>query len=43
VKVNEGKYHTSKLTNNFFEKKLKTKATTRDWKTIEKLVEIIIE
>lgn len=34
----EGKYHTSKLTNNFFEKKLQTKATTRNWKTIEKLV-----
>jgi len=36
----EGNYHTSKLTNNFFEKKLKTKATTRNWKTIEKLVEL---
>ncbi|WP_338769453.1 DUF1697 domain-containing protein [Bernardetia sp. ABR2-2B] len=38
----EGKYHTSKLTNNFFEKKLKTKATTRNWKTIEKLTELMI-
>ncbi|WP_375562477.1 DUF1697 domain-containing protein [Bernardetia sp. OM2101] len=38
----EGKYHTSKLTNNFFEKKLKTKATTRNWKTIEKLTELVI-
>ncbi|WP_291724980.1 DUF1697 domain-containing protein [Bernardetia sp.] len=37
----EGKYHTSKLTNNFFEKKLKTKATTRNWKTIEKLAELM--
>ena len=37
----EGKYHTSKLTNNFFEKKLKTKATTRNWKTIQKLVELL--
>ncbi len=37
----EGSYHTSKLTNNFFEKKLNTKATTRNWKTIEKLVELI--
>ncbi len=37
----EGKYHTSKLTNNFFEKKLKTKATTRNWKTIEKLTELM--
>lgn len=36
------KYSTSKLTNNFFEKKLKTKATTRNWKTIEKLVELVI-
>ena len=38
----EGKYHTSKLTNNFFEKKLKTKATTRNWKTIEKLTKIMV-
>lgn len=38
----EGKYHTSKLTNTFFEKKLKTKATTRNWKTIEKLTELVI-
>ncbi|MDT0685079.1 hypothetical protein [Autumnicola psychrophila] len=36
----EGKYHQSKLTNNFFEKKLKTGATTRNWKTILKLVEL---
>ncbi|SHG22125.1 Uncharacterized conserved protein, DUF1697 family [Salegentibacter echinorum] len=35
----EGKYHQSKLTNNFFEKKLKVGATTRNWKTILKLVE----
>lgn len=33
-----GKYSDSKLTNNFFEKKLKTVATTRNWKTILKLV-----
>ena len=33
----EGKYHQSKLTNNFFEKKLKTTATTRNFKTLEKL------
>ncbi len=39
----EGKYHTSKLTNTFFEKKLKTKATTRNWKTIEKLAELVID
>lgn len=36
----EGKYHQSKLTNNFFEKKLKVKATTRNWKTILKFVEL---
>lgn len=35
------KYSNSKLTNNFFEKKLKTKATTRNWKTIEKLTELM--
>jgi len=35
-----GKYHESKLTNNFFEKKLKVSATTRNWKTVLKLVEI---
>lgn len=36
----EGKYHKSKLTNNFFEKKLKVGATTRNWKTILKLIEL---
>lgn len=36
----EGKYHKSKLTNNFFEKKLKVAATTRNWKTVLKLVEL---
>jgi len=36
----EGKYHQSKLTNNFFEKKLKVAATTRNWKTVLKLVEL---
>jgi len=34
------KYHQSKLTNNFFEKKLKVSATTRNWKTVLKLVEL---
>jgi uncharacterized protein (DUF1697 family) len=33
----EGKYHQSKLTNNFFETKLKVNATTRNWKTVLKL------
>lgn len=36
----EGKYHQSKLTNNVFENKLKTGATTRNWKTVLKLVEL---
>jgi len=36
----EGKYHKSKLTNNFFEKKLKVPATTRNWRTLGKLLEM---
>lgn len=36
----EGKYHQSKLSNNFFEKKLKVGATTRNWKTVLKLIEL---
>ena len=36
----EGKYHKSKLTNNFFEKKLAVPATTRNWRTVEKLIEM---
>lgn len=35
-----GKYHQSKLTNDFFEKKLHTGATTRNWKTVLKLNEL---
>jgi len=35
-----GKYHESKLTNNFFEKQLKVGATTRSWKTVMKLSEL---
>ena len=34
------KYHKTKLSNQFFEKKLKTSATTRNWKTVNKLLEI---
>ena len=30
----------TKLTNNFFERKLKTRATTRNWKTIYKLLHL---
>jgi uncharacterized protein (DUF1697 family) len=33
----EGKYHKTKLSNNFFESKLKTSATSRNWKTVLKL------
>lgn len=35
-----GKYHESKLTNDFFEKKLKVSTTTRNWKTVLKLYEL---
>ena len=35
-----GKYHKSKLTNVFFEKKLDLQATTRNWKTVLKLIEL---
>jgi uncharacterized protein (DUF1697 family) len=35
-----GKYHESKLSNKFFESKLKTTATTRNWKTVLKLQEL---
>jgi uncharacterized protein (DUF1697 family) len=34
-------YGTSKLTNSFFESKLKTPATTRNWKTVMKLHEMV--
>ncbi len=33
-------YGRTKFNNNFFEKKLKTDATTRNWKTISKLIEL---
>lgn len=33
-------YGRTKFTNNFFESKLKVQATTRNWKTITKLVEL---
>lgn len=35
-----GKYHQSKLTNTFFEKKLSVNATTRNWKTVLNLLEL---
>ncbi|MFT6202422.1 MAG: hypothetical protein ACI9V1_000410 [Spirosomataceae bacterium] len=34
------KYHQTKLSNNFFEKKLGVFATTRNWETVTKLVEM---
>lgn len=37
----ENGYGRTKLNNNFFEKKLKLSATTRNWKTIESLVKLI--
>jgi len=33
-------YGISKLSNTFFERKLKTSATTRNWKTVNKLMEL---
>ncbi len=36
-------YGRTKLTNNFFEKKLKLSATTRNWNTVNKLYEIVKE
>ena len=36
----EGKYHKTKLSNTFFEKKLKVGTTTRNWKTVNKLLEL---
>lgn len=35
------KYRETKFTNGFFEKKLKVKATTRNWKTVSKLMEMM--
>jgi uncharacterized protein (DUF1697 family) len=36
-------YGTTKLSNTFFENKLKVKATTRNWKTVNKLLELVKE
>ena len=38
-----GGYGRTRLSNNFFENKLKVRATTRNWKTINKLVELSSE
>lgn len=37
----ESKYHKTKLNNQFFEKKLGVDATTRNWKTVLKLGEMV--
>ena len=37
----EDKYHLSKYTNGFFEKKLHVKASTRNWKTVLKILELV--
>ena len=36
-------YGGTKLSNNFFEKKLKVKATTRNWNTVNKLLEMALQ
>ncbi|MGQ1788115.1 DUF1697 domain-containing protein [Saccharicrinis sp. GN24d3] len=36
----KGKYHQTKLSNHFFESKFKVPATTRNWKTVLKLLEL---
>jgi len=38
-----GEYGKTQLSNNFFENKLKVQATTRNWKTVNKLVELSSE
>jgi len=39
----QNSYHKTKLNNNFFEKKLEVKATTRNWKTVSKLLTLANE
>lgn len=36
-------YGNTKLTNTFFEKKLKVNCTTRNWNTIQKLIQLVTE
>lgn len=36
-------YGETKLSNNFFEKKLKVKATTRNWNTVNQLLEMVLQ
>jgi len=40
ITVNAGRYGRAKMNNNFFENKLKVPATTRNWKTVNKLLEM---
>ncbi|MCG8485189.1 MAG: DUF1697 domain-containing protein [Clostridia bacterium] len=37
----ESKYHLTKISNSFFEKKLNTHATSRNWKTLNKILQMI--
>jgi len=37
-----GKFHQTKISNQLFEKKLKVSATTRNWKTVLKISELIL-
>ena len=37
----EGKYHKTKYSNKFFETKLKVSATTRNWNTMMKIVDLL--
>lgn len=39
----ESSYRDIKYTNTFFEKKLKVSATTRNWKTVSKLMEMLVK
>ena len=37
----EGSYHKGKYSNNYLEKQLKVSATTRKWKTVQRLVDMV--
>ncbi len=39
----ENQYHKTKLSNLFFEKKLKISTTTRNWKTVKKMLELSLQ
>jgi uncharacterized protein (DUF1697 family) len=41
MQVNKGKYGETKLNNNFFEKKLKLYATTRNWNSVNKILALM--